>query len=136
MSQVSLNGIPRNDRGHDMTLAYRVSTVLSIGLFLYFGFACLFANGMVAEFERFGLSRFRRLTGSLEILGALGLIVGYALPLLRLSSAVGLALLMLLGVATRMHVRDSLLETAPAVALLLVNVFIALVTWRTLPPAF
>ena len=121
-------------------LAYRVSTVLSIGLFLYFGFACLFANGMVAEFERFGLSRFRRLTGSLELLGALGLIVGYLLPVLQLLSAVGLALLMLLGVATRIRVRDSprdsLRETAPAVALLLVNVFIALVTWRTLPPAF
>ena len=136
MSQLSLNGMSRNDRGHDMTLAYRVSTVLSIGLFLYFGFACLFANGMVAEFERFGLSRFRRLTGSLELLGALGLIVGYALPLLRLLSAVGLALLMLLGVATRIRVRDSLGDTAPAAALFLVNGFIALVAWRTLPPAF
>lgn len=115
-----------------MTLAYHVSTVLSIGLFLYYGFSCLFANGMVAEFARFGLSRFRRLTGSLELLGAIGLIVGYLLPVLQLLSAMGLALLMLLGVATRLRARDSLHETAPAVALLMVNTFIALQTWRTL----
>ena len=119
-----------------MTLAYQISTVLSIGLFLYFGFACLFANGMVAEFDRFGLSRFRRLTGSLELLGALGLIVGYALPLLRLLSAVGLALLMLLAVVTRLRVRDSLLETVPAAVLLLVNAFIAVYASRALPSPF
>ncbi len=115
-----------------MTLVYHVSTVLSIGLFLYYGCSCLFGNGMVAEFTRFGLSPLRRLTGSLEVLGAFGLIVGYRLPVLQLLSAMGLAVLMLLGVATRLRARDSLRDTAPAVALLLVNAFIALHTWRTL----
>lgn len=119
-----------------MTLAYQLSTVLSIVLFLTYGFACLFANGMVAEFERFGLSRFRRLTGSLEVLGALGLIAGYVFPPIRLLSAVGLALLMLLGVAARLRVRDSLLETTPASVLFVVNAFIAWYTWRTLLPSF
>jgi hypothetical protein len=112
-----------------MRLAYDISTILSIGLFLGYGVACLFANGMVTEFERFGLSRFRRLTGSLEVLGALGLLIGYAVPWLQLLSAVGLAMLMLLGVATRIRVRDSLFETVPAGALFLVNAFIAYYTW-------
>ena len=115
-----------------MTLLYHVSTVLSIGLFLGYGFACLFANGMVAEFERFRLSQFRRLTGSLEVLGALGLLAGYLFPVLQLLSAVGLALLMLLGVATRLRVRDSLWDTVPAAALLLVNAYIALYVGRAL----
>ena len=119
-----------------MTLVYQLSTALSIVLFLTYGFACLFANGMVAEFERFGLSRFRRLTGSLEVLGALGLIAGHVFPPLRLLSAVGLALLMLLGVAARLRVRDSLLETTPASVLFVVNAFIAWYTWRTLLPPF
>ncbi|WP_411279091.1 DoxX family protein [Gemmatimonas sp.] len=105
--------------------------VLSITLFLAYGSACLFANGMVAEFERFGLSRFRRLTGSLEVLGALGLLVGYTLPGIQLFSAIGLAMLMLLGVMARLRVRDSLRETAPATVLLLVNAYIAWYVWQT-----
>lgn len=112
-----------------MTLAYHVLTVLSIGLFLAYGFSSLFADGMVTEFERFGLSPYRRLIGSLEVLGAFGLLVGYRLPLLQLLSAVGLATLMLLGIITRQRARDSLLDTAPAAALLLVNAFIAFFVW-------
>lgn len=125
------NGRSPHDDERDMTLVYYISTLLSIALFLTYGFACLFANGMVAEFERFGLSRFRRLTGSLEVLGAVGLLIGYTLPAIQLLSAVGLALLMLLGVATRLRVRDSLLETVPAAVLLVVNVYIAWYVWQT-----
>ena len=114
-----------------MTRMYHISTVLSIALFLTYGSACLFANGMAAEFKRFGLSQFRRLTGSLEVLGAVGLLIGYKLPAIQLLSAVGLALLMLLGVATRLRVRDSFRETVPAAVLLLVNVYIAWYVWQT-----
>ncbi len=115
-----------------MTLAYHVSTVLSICLFLWYGIACLVADGMTAEFSRFGLSRYRTLTGTLEVLGAIGLAVGYVQPMIGVLSAVGLALLMLLGVATRIRVRDSLLESAPATLLLFVNVFIAWYGWHHL----
>jgi hypothetical protein len=118
-----------------MTPAYHISTLLSIGLFLGYGATCLFGNGMVAEFERFDMARFRRLTGSLELLGALGLLVGYWIPLLQLFSAVGLAMLMFLGVATRLRVRDSVVQTVPAVVLMLVNGFIALHIWRSLSAA-
>ena len=115
-----------------MTALYHISTILSLGLFLYYGFACLFANGMVEEFKRFGLSRFRRLTGSLELLGAIGLLVGYAIPVFALLSAAGLTVLMMLGVATRIRARDSALETAPAAILMLVNAFIGWYAWSTL----
>lgn len=109
-----------------MAIAYHVGTVLSIGLFLYYGLACLFADGMVAEFERFGLARLRRLTGALELLGALGLAVGYLIPAVTVVSAGGLTALMVLGVATRVRVRDSLLETLPAAVLGLVNLYLLL----------
>lgn len=99
---------------------------LSISLFLYYGAASLVADGMVAEFERFGLSRFRRLTGVLELLGAVGLAVGLFLPAITVVSAGGLALLMALGVAVRVRVGDTALETLPAVVLGLVNLFILL----------
>jgi len=118
-----------------VTLVYHVSTVFSAGLFLFYGFACLFANGMVDEFKRFGLSQFRRLTGSLELLGAIGLLVGYVVPVFALVSALGLAALMALGVGTRVRARDSLIETAPAAVLMVMNAFIAWHAWRMLSSA-
>jgi uncharacterized membrane protein YphA (DoxX/SURF4 family) len=107
-----------------MGIAFQVSVGLSVVLFLYYGLDCLLSDGMVVEFERYGLSRYRRLTGSLEVLGAVGLIVGYfVLPVLVLASA-GLTLLMALGVATRVRVRDPIAETIPAFALMLVNAYV------------
>lgn len=109
-----------------MELAYSAAKIVSITLFLYYGSVCLFSDSMVKEFERFELSRFRRLTGALELLGGLGLLVGYLLPTLVVVSATGLSLLMLLGIAARLRVRDSLLQMMPAIVLLFVNLFILL----------
>lgn len=107
-----------------MEIAYDAAKVVSVALFLGYGLSCLFSDGMVAEFERFGLSRFRRLTGVLEVLGALGLAAGYLFPLLEVLGAAGLTLLMLLGIGTRVRVRDSVVETLPAIVLLIVNGYI------------
>ena len=107
-----------------MNFVYQVSRVLSIVAFLGYGLSCLFANGMVAEFERYGLSRFRRLTGGLEVLGALGLLAGFLVPQLTVVAAGGLALLMLLGVVVRLRVGDRLVLMLPAIFLLLVNLFV------------
>lgn len=107
-----------------MEIAFQVSVGLSVAFFLYYGLDCLLSDGMVVEFERYGLSRYRRLTGSLEVLGAVGLAVGYfVVPILVLASA-GLMLLMVLGVATRVRVRDPVAETIPALVLMLVNAYI------------
>lgn len=107
-----------------MGLAYQASISLSILLFLYYGWSCLSSDGMRAEFERFGVSRFRTLTGTLEILGAGGLLVGQFLPPILFLSAGGLTLLMALVVAMRVRIRDPLTETLPALVLMLVNLFI------------
>ena len=96
-------------------------------LFLYYGMACLVTRTMVDEFERFGLSRFRRLTGLLEVLGGLGLLVSYVVPELVPMASSGLALLMVLGIAARVRVRDSLLQILPALILMLVNLFLVVV---------
>jgi len=87
---------------------------------------------MVTEFERFGLTRYRRLVGTLEVLGALGLLASYWYPPLLALSAGGLALLMVLGVWTRIRIRDSAVETVPALMFCLLNAFVA---WHALSGA-
>jgi uncharacterized membrane protein YphA (DoxX/SURF4 family) len=112
-----------------MAFAYGATALVSAALFLAYGALCLFSNGMEEEFERYGLSRFRRVTGALELLGGAGLLVGLLAPEVMLVSAAGLALLMLLGVAARVRVRDRPLEMVPAILLLAANLFLALDAW-------
>ena len=92
--------------------------------FFFYGWACIRNDAMVAEFERYGLARLRKLTGSLELLGALGLLIGYAFPLALVLASGGLSLLMLMGVLTRLRIRDSFFATLPALVLLLMNAYI------------
>ncbi len=115
-----------------MDLAFEAARAVSLLAFLGYGLACLCSDHMVAEFERFGLARMRRLTGALEVLGALGLAGGYVFPVVGVAAAVGLTLLMVLGVATRVRVGDSFLATSPALVLLALNAFVATVGWLRL----
>jgi hypothetical protein len=108
-----------------MTLLYLGANALSVVVFLTFGIWCLVAGGMREDFDRFGLSRLRILTGVLEVSGALGLVAGYFIGELAVASGVGLALLMLLGLLTRVRQRDTLQQMLPAAALVVVNVYIA-----------
>jgi len=79
---------------------------------------------MDAEFKRYGLTRFRRLVGALECLGALGLLAGhFSQPVLVLAAA-GLTALMVLAVVTRVRIGDSLVQAMPAIVLLLLNAFV------------
>lgn len=107
-----------------VTLALLVTTVLSAVLFVGYGAVVLLTGGMREEFERFGLARFRLATGVLEVLGGAGLLVGLARTEVLVVASAGLALLMLLGVLTRIRVKDPVVEIVPAAALLLANGFI------------
>lgn len=96
--------------------------IMSASIFIFYGLLCLLTGHMKQEFKRYGLSQFRTLTGVLELLGGIGLIVGQYVygPVLILSSA-GLGLLMLLGTLVRLKTKDPLIEIFPAFALMLVN---------------
>jgi hypothetical protein len=83
---------------------------------------------MKIEFIRYGLDDKRKLVGTLQLAGALGLILGYVYsPLVCLFSALGLCLLMLLGFGVRLKIRDSVLQSTPALFYAVLNGYIALV---------
>ena len=79
---------------------------------------------MKMEFKRFGLEKVGALTAVLELLGAIGLLIGFKFQIILLISAGGLALLMFLGVITRIKVKDSLWISLPAFLFMLLNAFI------------
>jgi uncharacterized membrane protein YphA (DoxX/SURF4 family) len=100
--------------------------VANSAAFLVYGAHCLRSESMPGEFARYGLAHLRVLTGVLEVLAGIGLIVGLWWPLaLRVSSA-GLALLMLCALVARIRVRDTVQLWVPALTLLVVNAWILL----------
>lgn len=96
--------------------------VLTIVSFIGYGTSCLVARHMVVEFERYGLARFRALTGTLQLMGATGLFVGLiGFPLIGLLAATGLSLQMLLGFGVRLRIRDPWIQCLPSFAFMCVN---------------
>jgi len=101
-----------------------IAQILSAILFAWFGMGALLAESMVTEFKRYGLARFRVLTGLLQVAGSLGLIAGqYYRPILLIAAG-GLTAMMVLGVMTRVRIKDPLLAALPAFALGVLNLYI------------
>lgn len=86
---------------------------------------CVVSVRMKSEFKRYGHEKLRIPIGILEILGGLGLLAGYRFPILTLLAALGLALLMLLALIIRFKIKDSLLQSLPALVLMFINFYIA-----------
>jgi hypothetical protein len=100
--------------------------------FTGYGIAYFKSPHMKSEFKRFGLAKAGTLTAVLELLGAVGLLVGLKFPLILLISAGGLAILMFLGVAIRIKIRDSFWISLPALFLMILNAYIFFMSpfWR------
>ena len=101
-----------------------VAQTISAILFAWFGWNAILSESMVAEFKRYGLARFRVLTGVLQVAGSLGIIVGHIYRPILLISAGGLTAMMFLGVITRVKIKDPLSAALPAFALGALNLFI------------
>ncbi len=93
-----------------------------------YGMAYFKSPRMKSEFKRFGLEKAGGLTAVLELLGAVGLLVGLKVHFILLISAGGLALLMFLGFVIRIKVKDSLWVSLPALFFMILNAYIFFMT--------
>ena len=85
---------------------------------------------MRVEFERYGLPQLRRLIGVLQVLAAIGLLVGLRWrPALTISSG-GLMLMMIAALAVRVRIRDGIVQSLPAVLLMVVNGIILIESFK------
>ena len=98
---------------------------LSALLFLSYGLHVIFSSKGKEEFERYQMPHMRLLTGLLECIGALGLLVGFYSPTLLTVSALCLTLLMFAAIIVRVKIKDSFLSMVPAGILMLLNLYIA-----------
>ena len=108
-----------------MQLITAIAQGISIVTFAWYGTFSLRAPSMVAEFERYGMARMRVLTGTIQILGSLGLLLGFFYRPLLVISAGGFAVMMLVAVLVRIRIRDPISAMGPAFVLLCLNLFLA-----------
>jgi hypothetical protein len=101
--------------------------------FVGYGITYFTSPHMKQEFIRFGLPGLGRMTAVFQILGAAGLLAGFRFPILLVLASGGLALMMLVGVAVRVKLKDSLWVSIPALFFLMLNSTIFILAIRRLP---
>lgn len=97
--------------------------------FLCYGISALFSPELEKEFIRYGLPKYRVMTGVLQIIGSLGLFIGFFNKELLLLSSLGLSVLMLLGFLTRIKIGDGFLQSLPSFIFLILNLTIFINTF-------
>lgn len=112
-------------------LYYFISLPTAFAFFAY-GVSCLVTPEMKREFERFRLPQFRVLIGITQLIGALGLSFALWFPLIGFLGASGLAFQMAAGLAVRIRIGDSKLQSSQAAVFLVLNLFLAFSFWREL----
>jgi len=95
--------------------------------FIIYGSLLFVSTEMRNEFKRFKLEKFTTLTGILELLGGIGLLIGLKVGFIMLISSGGLALLMLLGFGVRIKVNDSFWLSFPSLFFMLLNLYVFIV---------
>ena len=105
-----------------------ILTFFSSFSFLFFGIGCFFSPRMKLEFMRYGLNEQQRwLTGALQLLGSIGLLVGlFISPFLCFIATIGLFVLMLLGLWIRIKIKDSVVQSSPALIYAFINLYLAI----------
>jgi len=109
-----------------------VQVVLGL-LFVAIGSMTVVGRKMFVEnFRRFGYPQwFRVVTGSLEVLGGLGLLIGIWLPWLAALASAGLILVMLGAVVTEVRTREPLQKMVLPIVLGALAIVVAVNYWST-----
>ena len=81
---------------------------------------------MKREFLRYRLGSLRVLVGLLQLCAGIGLLAGMSVPWMGQVAAGGLAMMMLVAVVVRIQIKDSMLQTIPALLYLVLNTYLLL----------
>lgn len=93
----------------------------SAGAFSIYGYQTLFSHPPRGEYERYGMPRVRMFVGTMQLAGAVGLLVGLSVRAIGIASAAGLLAMMLLGLVVRLRIHDAPRLMVPAGTLAMIN---------------
>ena len=106
--------------------SFNILAIFTSISFLYFGLSCLFTAYMKREFLRYGLSKYRKTVGVLQLMGSFGLALGlWPIDWLTVLASTGLFVLMSLGVVARLRIKDPWYNCLPALFYALLSAYLA-----------
>ena len=101
--------------------------------FLFYGITAITTKKMADEFYRFGLNdRQRKLTGLLQIAGAIGLLAGFIYPILGILASAGFSVMMLVAFIIRIKIRDSFAQASPSLFFMVINIWLTFSFYKLL----
>jgi len=86
--------------------------------FIIYGFSSFQSRRMANEYKRWGFEKSRSTIGFFQLIGGLGLILGFKYQSILLASSSGIALMMFFAIIVRFKIKDSLIEILPALTYL------------------
>ncbi|MGH1490132.1 MAG: DoxX family protein [Acidimicrobiales bacterium] len=99
-----------------------ISLALISGLsFAFYGVQTIFGERPRAEFERYGIPGLRKFVGSMQLLGAAGVMFGLVYSPIGALAAGGLTTMMVLGLVVRVKIHDAPRAMVPAASLAVMN---------------
>lgn len=107
---------------YPQTLVVLILLVLLSGPpFAVYGYQTLFGTPPRGEFDRYGMPSLRRFVGSMQLLGALGVLLGLWYAPVGALAAGGLSIMMALALIIRLRIHDAPGLMVPAASLGVVN---------------
>ena len=94
--------------------------------FIIYGLSSFQSRRMASEYKRWGFEKSRSIIGFFQLIGGLGLILGFKYQSILLASSIGIAVMMFFAIIVRLKIKDSLIETLPALTYLLLASIICL----------
>lgn len=86
--------------------------------FIIYGISAFTSKRMAKEYKRWGFEKSRSIIGFFQLIGGLGLILGFKYQSILLASSIGIALMMFFAIIVRFKIKDSLIEILPALTYL------------------
>ena len=99
---------------------------------MFYSIRSIVSKNMINEYSRWGFAKLRVFISSLQFIAGIGLILGiYNLTLLAFTSLL-LTIMMIVAVIVRIKIKDSLLESLPAIFYTILNFTILYVSFLRL----
>ena len=103
---------------------YIAFILISAFSFFFYSVRSIFSSHMISEYSRWGLERARIFISLLQFFSALFLIIGLWNLYILLISSFFLTIMMIFAILVRIKIRDSFLDSVPAVFYALLNLSI------------
>ena len=101
-----------------------VILVFSGTSFLFYGLSSFYSRRMILEYERWGCEKFRETIAILQILGSIGLLIGYYFTLLLPLVSALFTLMMIVAIFVRIRIKDNIIKLLPAILYAVINFII------------